>query len=220
MILAIPKNEIIELLKLQLNNFFVLKEEEIDLLLSNFDLVLSRCETCFALSTNKYYNRNGQVYFNPYHSVQYMIFLYFYSNTIYNVGNLNTFLCDKIYYLNKMLNGVDLLYAVELPDFWGAEHPVGSVIGRAKIGNGFMFFQNCTIGGIESCDGYEVYPIIGNNVHLYANSSIIGKCIIGDNVNIGAGALVKNQDVPRNSNVFGHSPNLIIKPKKRNNEIL
>lgn len=214
MILAIQKEEILELLKLQLNNFFVLKDEEADLLLLNFDLVLSRCEKCFAQNTNKYYNTNGQVYFNPYHSVQYMIFLYFYSNTIYNSGSQNTFLCDKIYYLNKMLNGVDLLYAVKLPDVWGAEHPIGSVIGRAEIGDGFMFFQNCTVGGVESCDGCAVYPIIGSNVHLYANASVIGKCIIGDNVNIGAGALVKNQDVPENSNVFGQSPNLIIKSKK------
>ena len=48
---------------------------------------------------------------------------------------------------------------------------------------------------------------------MYANSSILGKCHIGKNVQIGAGALVKNQDVPDNSIVFGQSPNLIIKTK-------
>ena len=39
--------------------------------------------------------------------------------------------------------------------------------------------------------------------------------IIGNNVDIGAGAIVKNQDVPNDSIVFGESPNLIIKTKKK-----
>ena len=46
---------------------------------------------------------------------------------------------------------------------------------------------------------------------MFANSSILGKCHIGKNVNIEAGAIVKNQDVPDNCTVFGQSPNLIIK---------
>ena len=46
---------------------------------------------------------------------------------------------------------------------------------------------------------------------MYSNSSILGNSRIGNNVNIGAGAIVKNQDVPDNCTVFGQSPNLIIK---------
>lgn len=49
---------------------------------------------------------------------------------------------------------------------------------------------------------------------MYANSSILGNCKIGNNVNIGAGAVVKNQNVPDNCTVFGLSPNLIIKRNK------
>ena len=62
-------------------------------------------------------------------------------------------------------------------------------------------------------EGNILYPIIGENVRMYANSSILGNCIIGRNVQVGAGAIVKNQDVPDNSIVFGQSPNLIIKTK-------
>lgn len=51
---------------------------------------------------------------------------------------------------------------------------------------------------------------------MYANSSLIGKCDIGDNVILGAGALVKDAVIPSNSLVFGQSPNLIIKELKRN----
>ena len=49
---------------------------------------------------------------------------------------------------------------------------------------------------------------------MYAHAQIIGNCHIGDNVKVGAGCLVKDQDVPANSLVFGQSPNLIIKPVK------
>ncbi len=49
---------------------------------------------------------------------------------------------------------------------------------------------------------------------MYANSSILVKCHIGINVNIGVGSIVKNQDVPDNGTVFGQSPNLIIKKNK------
>lgn len=220
MIFSIPKEDVLKLLKLQLSNFFMLNDFEESLLDKYFELVLKRCEFCFSKNLNKYYFRNDEIYFNPYHSVQYMTFLYYYSNTLYEAKSQSTILCDKIYCLNKMLNGVDLLYAIALPDFFMAEHPVGSVIGRAEIGGGFGFFQNCTVGGVTREGGQEVYPVIGKNVHLYANSSIIGECLIGDNVEVGAGALIKNQNIPANSIVFGHSPNLIIRPKNKNYEIL
>ena len=143
-----------------------------------------------------------------------MIFLYYLSHDIYlnaNVGQL----CDKIYYLNKIFHSVDLFYAIELPEQFGAEHPLGSVMGRAKYSNGFFFYQGCTVGGTRDKEGKVHYPVIGKNVRMYSNSSILGSCNIGNNVNLGAGCIVKNQDVPDNSIVFGESPNLIIKQKKR-----
>jgi serine O-acetyltransferase len=45
---------------------------------------------------------------------------------------------------------------------------------------------------------------------------ILGNSKIGNNVILGAGACVKDQDIPDNSMVFGSSPNLIIKKKKMN----
>lgn len=111
------------------------------------------------------------------------------------------------------MNCVDLFYAIDLPDVFSAEHPVSSVMGRASYGNGFFFYQGCTVGGTMDKEGIIHYPIIGENVRMFSNSSILGKCIIGNNVKIGAGAIVKNQDVPDNTIVFGESPNLVIKRK-------
>lgn len=111
------------------------------------------------------------------------------------------------------MNGLDMFYAIDLPKHFGAEHPVGSVLGRAEYGDNFYFYQNSSVGGTIK-EGKEVYPVIGKNVQLCSGASILGQCKIGNNVIIGAGTLVKNQDIPDNSIVFGSSPNLIIKNNK------
>ncbi len=191
----------------QMQNFFPVSDEESLLMTQNIERVMQRVEKCFDGTTNKYYHRDGEVYFNPFHSGQYCIYLYWFSRTIFEAGN--SFLADKIYYLNKIMHGCDMFYEVELPEVFMLDHPVGSVIGRGHFGNGFTFGQGCTIG-----NNNNIYPEIGSNVKLCANAAIIGNCHIGDNVTIGAYACVKDQDVPENSIVFGQSPNLIIKENK------
>lgn len=51
-------------------------------------------------------------------------------------------------------------------------------------------------------------PIIGDNVVMQANSMIVGKCIIGNNVLIAPGAFV-NFDVPDNCIVIGNPGKII-----------
>lgn len=212
--LTIPKEQIIVNLYNQIDALFSITVEEKNILLQYIDETLAKCEMCFTNTDNKYYVNNsmGGVKFNPFHSVQYMTFLYWLAHIIY-VGNKGGLLCDKLYYLNKTMNGLDMFYAIEMPDKFSAEHPVGTVLGRAKYGNGFFFYQGCTVGGNHDKNGILHYPIIGKNVTMYANSSIIGKCRIGDNVILGAGTLIKNEDIPNNTIVFGQSPNLILKQK-------
>lgn len=219
MVFTVPKEDIILQLKKQLSNLFLLSEQEIALLDEYVEVAFEKCEKNFSQSNNKYftYFEDGKRFtrFNPYHSVQYMIFLYYLSHSLYKDGK-DSLLCDKIYYLNKVMNGLDLFYAIDLPDYFGAEHPVGSVMGRAKYGNGFFFYQCCFVGATkDKLTGKDIYPTIGENVWMYANSAILGNCKIGNNVNIGAGAVVKDEDIPDDVNVFGESPNLIIKKKKR-----
>lgn len=107
-----------------------------------------------------------------------------------------------------MLNGVDLFYAIELPEHWNCEHPLSSVMGRAKYGDYFFFYQGCTVGGNHHLE----YPVLGHHVTMYSNSKILGKSHIGSNVIIAANAYVKDTDIPDNSIVFGQFPNLTIKP--------
>lgn len=215
--LQIPKQDILAQLIIQLESHFILSNIEKSVITDYLDLALEKCESNFMASSNKYFiiemEEHKKVRFNPYHSVQYMIFLYYLSREIY-ANTQNSILCDKIYYLNKIMNSVDLFYAIELPKKFGAEHPLGSVMGRAKYGEGFFFYQGCTVGGTVGKNGEIYYPELGENVQMFANSSILGRCKVGDNVKIGAGALVKNEDIPSDSIVFGQSPHLIIKKQK------
>lgn len=216
MVFTIPKEDILAQLLMQLRSHFFISEDEKSIIEERFDYAIAACEENFSHSENKYYftelGEAKMCRFNPYHYIQYMTFLYYLSHDVYKNVNAGQ-LCDKIYYLNKMFHSVDLFYAIDLPDHFGAEHPLGSVMGRAQYSNGFFFYQGCTVGGTYDKAGIIHYPVIKENVKMYANSSILGKCHIGKNAKIGAGALVKNQDVPDNSIVFGQSPNLIIKTK-------
>lgn len=201
---SIPLKDIQDQLIHQLLSFFKLQDSEIQVLENKMGGVISRCEYSFSKNDNKYYSLEGEPYFNPYQSAQYTIFLYYFSNTVSRETDCRL-LADKLYYLNKIMNACDLYHEVELPKFFKLDHPVGSVMGRARYGEGFSFSQNCTVGNNRG-----IYPVIGENVRMCANSSIIGNCVIGNNVTIGANSGVKDENIPDDSLVFGHSPNLII----------
>jgi len=182
-----------------------------NLLISNHDVTpyvkdsLDRTLKCFEKNNNKYYKEDLNL--SVFHSGQYSIYLYYLANTIHNKSS-DTELASKIYYLNKILHSVDWFYEIELPNYWGVEHPVGSVLGRAQYNDGLFIYQNCTIGGNK-----KQYPTLGRNVIMYSNSTIIGNCNIGNNVIISTGTTIKDQNIPSNSMVFGESPNLVINQK-------
>lgn len=111
------------------------------------------------------------------------------------------------YLLNKMLHGLDLIYDVEMPTVWGCGHPVGSVIGRAVIGEQFFFVHGCCVG-----QSMTHYPVIGHHVRMYGQSAILGDSRVGNHVRVSYGTIIKNQEVPDNVLVFGQSPNLSFRP--------
>lgn len=186
-----------------------------NLLISNHDVTpyvkdsIDRTIRCFKPNNNKYYAGNTNI--SVFHSGQYSIYLYYLANTIYKKSG-DTELASKIYYLNKILHSVDWFYAIELPSYWGVEHPVGSVLGRAKYQEGLFIYQGCTVGGNK-----KKYPILGRNIIMYSNSTILGNSNVGDNVIISTGTTIKDQNIPKNSIVFGTSPNLVIKEKNEEN---
>ena len=61
-----------------------------------------------------------------------------------------------------------------------------------NAGNNLRVFQNVTCG---TRNGVE-YPKIGNNVTLFSGCFVGGGITIGDNVKVGANAVVLNIDKP------------------------
>ena len=83
-------------------------------------------------------------------------------------------------------------------------HPYGTILAANSIGDNFRCLHLTTLGNTQNGR-----PTIGDNVYLGANVTIIGPVHIGNNVKVGAGAVVVT-DVPDNC-VVGGVPAKIIK---------
>lgn len=214
MISSFDISKLPELVVRQLSGFFPVSEQEEILIKMCMREVMKRIELCFSGVDNKYFHRGEDIYFSPYHSGQWLIFLYYLSNTVSTklpqsvMDEFKNYkeLADKVYYLNKIMHSVDIYHEVELPTQFFLEHPLSTVLGRASYKDGFMAYQNCTVGGNKGC-----YPTLGKNFRMMSGSKILGNSIVGDNVTLAANTYVKDTDLPSGATVFGSSPNLIIK---------
>lgn len=87
------------------------------------------------------------------------------------------------------------------------QHGHSTRVGCEKMGNNCQIWQNVTIGKSKS-GGRK--PIIGSNVKICCNAVVVGNINIGDNVTIGAGAIVI-KDVPSNCVVVGNPAKIVKK---------
>ena len=89
-----------------------------------------------------------------------------------------------------------------------------SVIHPFSAGSNLTVGHGVTIGkGKPLSDCKDIFnPIIGNDVHIYTGAIVFGGIRIGNNVEIGAGAVV-NRDVPDNCTVVGNPMRIISKKK-------
>ena len=90
-------------------------------------------------------------------------------------------------------------------------HPTGVVVGDGVvIHSGAKIWQQVTIGSHGKLGHGMKYPVIGNNVRIYAKASVIGGVCIGDSAVIGAHSLVLN-DVPAGQTAIGVPARIIAK---------
>jgi serine O-acetyltransferase len=148
--------------------------------------------------------------FDHLHSSQYTSFLYFLAHTAWQ-GGAGRPLCNKLFGLNKALNGIDLFYEIEMPEVFFIGHSVGIVLAKARYGNRLVLYQNSTVG-----KNHGQAPVLGDGVVMYPNSAVIGRCEIGAGSVIAQGVSVVNRDTPGQCMVFqGAEGGLVFKPPTR-----
>jgi serine O-acetyltransferase len=207
--MSIQDEHLIDYVVKQLNTFFP-DSQPVDRkeLLESIKEILERIEFCFSHINNKYFFNGDDVIFNHLHGDQYAMFLYYSSNTIYINGGNET-LCTKLFYLNRLLHGIDVFYEVSLPEIFLFVHPLGTILGRGTYSDYFLVYQRCGIGSNK-----ELYPTMKRFVTLRPGSSILGNCLIGENCTLGANSLLIDQNLENNT-VFIGNPKSYFKRKKK-----
>ena len=94
-------------------------------------------------------------------------------------------------------------YKTKIGKGWLIAHPFGTVVNAEIIGDNFSCLH-LTTKGVKG----NGRPIIGSNVTLGANVTIIGPITIGDNVVIGAGSVVV-KSIPSNCIAAGNPARVI-----------
>ncbi|HUT26450.1 MAG TPA: serine O-acetyltransferase [Methanomassiliicoccales archaeon] len=114
----------------------------------------------------------------------------------------NVKLARAINYFGRFLTGADIHPGAIIGKGFFIDHAVGVVIGETTIiGDNVSMFQGVTLGGVSTSKGKR-HPTIGDNVTIGAGAVVLGNIMIGENVKIGAGSVVI-KDVPHNSTVVG-----------------
>ncbi len=140
-------------------------------------------------------------FFNPGFRVllNFRIGKYFFHNHFFLFKQLAQFY--KVRMITK--RNCDISYKSQIGKNVRFPHPIGIVIGEGVvIGNNCKIFQQVTFGSHGKSLEEQSYPVIKDNVKIYAGAKIIGSIIIEDGAVIGANSVVTS-DVPENSTAVG-----------------
>ena len=113
-------------------------------------------------------------------------------------------------YLMGLLFSCDISFRATIGKSLDFPHPIGIVICEGvKNSDNIRIFQHVTIGSHGKFGEGKKYPVIEDNVTIFANSSIIGGVLVRKNSTIGAHSLVLG-DVEENA-IYAGSPAIKIK---------
>ncbi len=96
---------------------------------------------------------------------------------------------------------LEIPYDVRIGAGLKLDHPFSTILNAKEIGCNCRIKNNITIGNKN--DDESLRPVIGDNVYIGAGAIIIGNISIGSDSKIGAGAVV-TKDVPPGSVVVGN----------------
>ena len=104
--------------------------------------------------------------------------------------------------LSRFFTGIEIHPAAVIGSGCFIDHGMGVVIGETTIiGKNVTLYQGVTLGGIGKEKGKR-HPTLGDNIVVGAGAKILGNIRIGNQVAIGANAVVI-REVPPNSTVVG-----------------
>jgi serine O-acetyltransferase len=133
----------------------------------------------------------------------------------YTIGNswvrkLFSLQYKVLYKAVQVITGVEFPCEVEIGRNFRIDHFGGIIIsGYATFGDNCIIRNGVTIG-LQDID-HPVAPRIGNNVEIGAGAKLLGDIVVGDNVTIGANAVVI-KSVPPDSIAVGVPAH--VRPKK------
>lgn len=112
------------------------------------------------------------------------------------------FLARLISQIGKFFTGIEIHPGAKIGKRLFIDHGTGIVIGEtATVGDDCTIYHGVTLGGTGK-DVNKRHPDIGDNVMIGCGAKILGPIKIGNNVKIGANAVV-TKDVQDNSTVVG-----------------
>ncbi len=112
--------------------------------------------------------------------------------------------------INRLVTGIEIHPGATIGKGFFIDHGMGVVIGEtAEIGDRVLLYHGVTLGGV-SLEKKKRHPTIGNNVVIACGAKVLGALTIGDNVRIGANAVVL-KDVPADSTVVGIPGRVVVR---------
>lgn len=118
--------------------------------------------------------------------------------------------------------GIDIHPGATIGEYFAIDHGTGVVIGAtAIIGNNVKLYQGVTLGAKSftydennnPVKGIPRHPVIGDNVVIYSNTSVLGRITIGNNAVIGGNIWV-TEDVAENEKLVQAKANNILRFKQ------
>ena len=120
--------------------------------------------------------------------------------------------------------GIDINPGAQIGEYFFIDHGTGVVVGETSIiGDNVKLYQGATLGalspaGMATNPNVRRHPKVGNNVVIYANSTLLGGATeIGDNVIVGGNAFLTSSVEP-DTIVSVKTPELTFRGKRRKEE--